>query len=767
MKKLLLSIIISLFLCTGVYAGPWISGGSGSGDVTAASTAQTWGDGTGPVVWTFSVTGTDPTISVATGGFTFNTDLIPSAADTHNLGSAAAEWANLYLGDGAIIAGQNDTSNTITSSSVGWTFAKRVSAPTFVPSAAASTGGQFGYDSNAFSWFANSEDITMTAGANLWTFDSNTAATVAFTPSVALNGGASVGGALALGANNLTMTGSLGTTGSRLTKGWFTDLEVTNAIAGSVTGNAGTATALAADPANCAAGQIALGVNASGVAECTATPTGLTSVGATTFTGALTGTASGNIANTLADAAGDMIYATADNTWARLPVGATNTLLYVNSDTPAWLALGAANTVLTSNGSALAWAATHSHSDSAAQFYNATNTTRLIKADASGITADSKTYTIKPITDVDVTFSPGKTFTDTKWCSFGTATGLTCNEDAPVGSGDITAVGSCATGSCASIGNADTSGGYIDFLEDSDNGTNYVRLKAPDSTADATITLPGTTGTLAILGANTFTADQTLNTTSKVQFGDSGTYINQSADGILNIATDTEVKILVNDEDIKFTKTGTNGITLGTNTATSKITTALAIASSGEITGLIPPVVVALSSGVHDGGNDQATMTDGGIDLGANTLIGMTVYNVTDGSSCTITANAATTITCTLAGGTGNDWDDNDVWQVGPGPYQSGSMFMVAGATTIRHPATAGYTACYMAEGTNKLTIDMASDSMVFSGVLDAAVVTLDAGDSIDSSDTTTDDFICLFNKSATVVKGLGKRGTWADGGAS
>jgi len=57
MKKLLLSIIISLFLCTGVYAGPWISGGSGSGDVTAASTAQTWGDGTGPVVWTFSVTG--------------------------------------------------------------------------------------------------------------------------------------------------------------------------------------------------------------------------------------------------------------------------------------------------------------------------------------------------------------------------------------------------------------------------------------------------------------------------------------------------------------------------------------------------------------------------------------------------------------------------------------------------------------------------------------------------------------------------------------
>ncbi|MCE5265728.1 MAG: hypothetical protein LLG97_19640, partial [Deltaproteobacteria bacterium] len=57
-------------------------------------------------------------------------------------------------------------------------------------------------------------------------------------------------------------------------------------------GNVATATALAADPANCAAGQIAVGITAAGVAECTASPSGLTSVGATTFTGALTGNAS-------------------------------------------------------------------------------------------------------------------------------------------------------------------------------------------------------------------------------------------------------------------------------------------------------------------------------------------------------------------------------------------------------------------------------------------------------------------------------------------
>lgn len=48
-------------------------------------------------------------------------------------------------------------------------------------------------------------------------------------------------GTLALGSNNLTMTGSLGSTGARLTKVWATDLEVTNTIVG----NVNTATTLA------------------------------------------------------------------------------------------------------------------------------------------------------------------------------------------------------------------------------------------------------------------------------------------------------------------------------------------------------------------------------------------------------------------------------------------------------------------------------------------------------------------------------------------
>jgi len=44
--------------------------------------------------------------------------------------------------------------------------------------------------------------------------------------------------------SNFQLTGDIGSTGARITKGWYVDLQVTNAIAGAVTGNAATATAL-------------------------------------------------------------------------------------------------------------------------------------------------------------------------------------------------------------------------------------------------------------------------------------------------------------------------------------------------------------------------------------------------------------------------------------------------------------------------------------------------------------------------------------------
>ena len=49
----------------------------------------------------------------------------------------------------------------------------------------------------------------------------------------------------------------------------------------------------------------------------------------------------------------------------------------------------------------------------------------------------------------------------------------------------------------AQLKNGSTSAGFLEFFEDSDNGTNKVTLIGPSSTADVTLTLPNTAGTVA------------------------------------------------------------------------------------------------------------------------------------------------------------------------------------------------------------------------------------------------------------------------------
>lgn len=171
--------------------------------------------------------------------------------------------------------------------------------------------------------------------------------TVTFQPSqLALAAGsliygssAGVGTALAAGTNGQVLALSGGY------PGWTTN----------IAGNAGTATALAANPSNCAAGTFPLGVDASGAAEsCTALPTsitgtanqitasastgavtlslpatitGLTSVTSTGFTGALTGNASTATALATTYAASAILFGAASGT----PTTDTSNLCYDNS----------------------------------------------------------------------------------------------------------------------------------------------------------------------------------------------------------------------------------------------------------------------------------------------------------------------------------------------------------------------------------------------------------------------------------------------------
>lgn len=68
--------------------------------------------------------------------------------------------------------------------------------------------------------------------------------------------------------------------------------------------------------------------------------------------------------------------------------------------------------------------------------------------------------------------------------------------------------------------------------------------------------------------------------------------------------------------------------------------------------------------GSHTGDDAAAVLTDNTQNWVTNALIGMTLLNVTDGSSTVVTANTPTTVTGTLAGGTDNDWDTGDVYSI-------------------------------------------------------------------------------------------------------
>ena len=63
---------------------------------------------------------------------------------------------------------------------------------------------------------------------------------------------------------------------------------------------------------------------------------------------------------------------------------------------------------------------------------------------------------------------------------------------------DITGVGTFSAS--LQVKNGATSAGFIEFFEDSDNGTNKATLIGPASTADVTLTLPAVTDTVAVVG---------------------------------------------------------------------------------------------------------------------------------------------------------------------------------------------------------------------------------------------------------------------------
>lgn len=68
--------------------------------------------------------------------------------------------------------------------------------------------------------------------------------------------------------------------------------------------------------------------------------------------------------------------------------------------------------------------------------------------------------------------------------------------------------------------------------------------------------------------------------------------------------------------------------------------------------------------GDHDGADGASELNDASQNWPVNGFVNMVIQNTTDGSEGVITANTATEITATLAGGSNNVWNDGDEYEV-------------------------------------------------------------------------------------------------------
>lgn len=215
-----------------------VSNGAVSFDPTEVEDVAAWGAAAGTdKTWTWDTgSGTDPAVNISDSGFSFNKPLLTSVPDGQRWMSAPNTTTLAEIGVNTLLTG----------------------------SELAELGDKwYRYDATGDDWddfilfnettiVDTNNDITATTiNGALMEFaaaiELNTAKNTMAWPSgagVAIYGGSSAWGTsltLGIAANNipqLDASAHLGATEGRIVKGWFTDLTVTNAIAGSVTGNA-------------------------------------------------------------------------------------------------------------------------------------------------------------------------------------------------------------------------------------------------------------------------------------------------------------------------------------------------------------------------------------------------------------------------------------------------------------------------------------------------------------------------------------------------
>jgi len=120
-------------------------------------------------------------------------------------------------------------------------------------------------------------------------------------------------------------------------------------------------------------------------------------------------------------------------------------------------------------------------------------------------------------------------------------------------------------------------------------------------------------------------------------------------------------------------------------------------------------VFTAVYTGTHTAAVHATIMTDAAALFIPNSLVGLTILNVTDGSSGIIIANTANTVTVVgLTGGFANAWNTNDVYNI-PSPFAWIQPPLAPGATahyvdnltglTLPFTVPQGYTLSLIAAG--------------------------------------------------------------------
>jgi hypothetical protein len=244
----------------------------------------------------------------------------------------------------------------------------------------------------------------------------------------------------------------------------------------------------------------------------------------------------------------------------------------------------------------------------------------------------------------------------------------------------------------ADLKNGATSAGFVKFFEDSDNGTNAVTLIGPASTADVTITLPATAGTVALTGTSvTVPDDGTVGSASTTDA------ITISSAGIVTFKDDIVIK---------------DGGTIGVASAADAMT----VSSAGIVT-FKDDILI------KDGGTigvasaaDAMTVSSAGIVTFKDDILikdGGTIGVASDEDVITIASTGVTTFSKAVVGKSDTDTSNSGSVTL---DFQANQNFILTltGNVTLANPSTeavgqTGVIVCIQ-DGTGSRTLSLGTD---------------------------------------------------------